>query len=150
MRHPVNRIYYGPPGTGKTYELSKLLKREYEQAMTSVSNEEWRNQFIAEKIAPCKWWEGAVLALYDLDEKANVSQILEHPFINAIAEAKGRKDNLRQTIWSTLQERHHRRVHDRQAEVAIQSTGVRQERGVHLALGRRMAGSLRRPRGPGR
>ncbi|HAZ60160.1 MAG TPA: restriction endonuclease, partial [Gammaproteobacteria bacterium] len=35
-RQPVNRIYYGPPGTGKTYELSKLLKREYEQAMTPL------------------------------------------------------------------------------------------------------------------
>lgn len=105
VAQPINRIYYGPPGTGKTYELSKLLKREYEQAMTAVSNEEWRNQFIAEKIAPCKWWEGAVLALYDLGEKANVSQMLEHPFIDAIAEAKGRKDNLRQTIWTTLQER---------------------------------------------
>lgn len=105
MSQPINRIYYGPPGTGKTYELSKLFKREYEQAMTSVSNEEWRNQFISEKIASSKWWEGAVLALYDLGGKATVSQLLEHPFINAIAEAKGRKDNLRQTIWITLQER---------------------------------------------
>jgi 5-methylcytosine-specific restriction enzyme B len=104
-RQPVNRIYYGPPGTGKTYELSKLLKREYEQAMTAVSDEEWRNQFIVDKIAPSKWWEGAVLALYDLGEKATVTQLLEHPFIDAIAEAKGRKDNLRQTIWTTLQER---------------------------------------------
>lgn len=104
-RQPINRIYYGPPGTGKTYELSKLLKREYEQAMTAVSDAEWRNQFIVDKIAPGKWWEGAVLALYDLGEKATVTQLLEHPFINAIAEAKGRKDNLRQTIWTTLQER---------------------------------------------
>lgn len=100
-----NRIYYGPPGTGKTYEVSKLLRREYEQAMTSVSAEEWRGQFIAERIAPLKWWEGAVLALFDLGRKANVSQLLEHPFIDAISIAKGRKDNLRQTIWTTLQER---------------------------------------------
>lgn len=105
MRQPINRIYYGPPGTGKTYELSRLLKREYEQAMTAVSNQEWRSQFIAAKIAASKWWEGAVLALYDLGEKATVSQLLEHPFIDAIAVAKGRKDNLRQTIWTTLQER---------------------------------------------
>lgn len=105
VRQPFNRIYYGPPGTGKTYELSKLLRRDYEQAMTTVSNEEWRSQFIAERIAPRKWWEGAVLALYDLGEKANVSELLEHPFIEAIAIAKGRKDNLRQTIWTTLQER---------------------------------------------
>ena len=48
---PTNRIYYGPPGTGKTYELSKLLKREYEQAITTVSAEEWRSQFIADRKA---------------------------------------------------------------------------------------------------
>ncbi|MFU2489231.1 McrB family protein [Thauera sp. WH-1] len=104
-RPPLNRIYYGPPGTGKTYELSRLLKREYEQPMAAVSQEEWCRQFIADKIAPSKWWEGAVLALYDLGAKASVSQLLEHPFIDAIADAKGRKDNLRQTIWTTLQER---------------------------------------------
>lgn len=104
-RQPVNRIYYGPPGTGKTYELAKLLKREYEQAMTAVSAEEWRSQFIADKITPSKWWEGAVLALYELGETATVSQLLDHPFIEAIAAAKGRKDNLRQTLWTTLQER---------------------------------------------
>ncbi len=50
-------------------------------------------------------WEGAVLALYDLGTKANVSELLQHSFIKAIAIAKGRKDNLRQTIWTTLQER---------------------------------------------
>jgi len=100
-----NRIYYGPPGTGKTYEVTKLLRRDYEQAMTSVSAEEWRQQFIAERIAPLKWWEGAFLALVDLGGKANVSQLLEHPFIDAIAIIKGRKDNVRQTIWRTLQER---------------------------------------------
>lgn len=100
-----NRIYYGPPGTGKTYEVSKLLRRDYEQATTSVSAAEWQNQFIADRIAPLKWWEAAVLALVDLGGKANVSQLLEHPFIDALATAKGRKDNLRQTIWTTLQER---------------------------------------------
>jgi 5-methylcytosine-specific restriction protein B len=100
-----NRIYYGPPGTGKTYEVSKLLRRDYEQTMSSVSAEDWKNQFIADRIVPLKWWEAAVLALVDLGGKANVSRLLEHPFINALATAKGRKDNLRQTIWTTLQER---------------------------------------------
>ena len=100
-----NRIYYGPPGTGKTYEVSKLLRRDYEQAMNSVSSEEWRNQFIAEKIASRKWWQGLVLALYDLGNTANVSDLLAHPFIKAIESAKGRKDNLRQTVWTTLNER---------------------------------------------
>lgn len=100
-----NRIYYGPPGTGKTYEVTKLLQSSYEQTTGSVSSEEWRGQFIAERIAPLKWWEGAVLALIDLGGKANVSQLLEHPFIDAISSLKGRKRNLRQTIWGTLQER---------------------------------------------
>lgn len=104
-RQPFNRIYYGPPGTGKTYQLSKLLKREYEQATTAMSGAEWRNDFIAERIAPLKWWEGTVLALYDLGGTAAVSQLLAHPFIEAIAEVKGRGANLRQTIWTTLQER---------------------------------------------
>ncbi len=33
---PSNRIYYGPPGTGKTYQLSQMLKRDYEQPAGSV------------------------------------------------------------------------------------------------------------------
>jgi 5-methylcytosine-specific restriction protein B len=105
VRQPVNRIYYGPPGTGKTYELSRLLKREYEQSMSSVSNEEWRDQLIATRIATLTWWEGAAAALFDLGGKAKVGQLLEHRFIQAIAAAKGRNQNMRQTLWGTLQ--HH-------------------------------------------
>jgi 5-methylcytosine-specific restriction protein B len=101
----LNRIYYGPPGTGKTYEVFKLLRRSYEQETATVSIEEWRSQFIATRIAQMKWWEGAVLALLDLGGKANVTQLLEHPFIDAISNAKGRKQHVRQTIWGTLQER---------------------------------------------
>lgn len=100
-----NRIYYGPPGTGKTYEVSKLLRRDYEQATTSVSAADWQSQFIADRIAPLKWWEGAVLALLDLGGKAGVSALLKHRFIDAISSAKGRKRNVRQTLWGTLQER---------------------------------------------
>lgn len=105
MSKVVNRIYYGPPGTGKTYELSRLLEQKYEQGTGSLSISDWRGQFIAEKVATLKWWEGAVMALYDLGQTANVTQILEHPFIKAIADAKRRKDNVRQTIWASLQER---------------------------------------------
>lgn len=104
-RQPINRIYYGPPGTSKTYELSKLLQREYEQDITTVSGDEWRSQFIADEIASRKWWEGAVMALHDLGGKATVSQLLEHPFTRAIAGTKGRTENVRQTLWATLQER---------------------------------------------
>jgi 5-methylcytosine-specific restriction protein B len=104
-RQPVNRIYYGPPGTGKTYELSKLLKREYEQAMTAVSAEEWRKQLINERIANLTWWEAAAAALHDLGGKAKVAQLQAHPFIQAVAFTKGRNKNIPQTLWGTLQ--HH-------------------------------------------
>lgn len=100
---PLNRIYYGPPGTGKTFTLTRLLKKEYEQAMQSVSPEEWRNQVIAEKIAILKWWEGAAAALYDLGGKAKVADIAEHRFIRAITAANGSNRNVRQTLWRTLQ-----------------------------------------------
>jgi 5-methylcytosine-specific restriction enzyme B len=103
VRQPINRIYYGPPGTGKTYELSKLLKREYEQAMTSLSSEEWREQFIAARIAHLTWWEGVAASLYALGGKAKVGQIHAHPFIQAIAAVKGRNQNVKQTLWGTLQ-----------------------------------------------
>lgn len=104
-RPPFNRIYYGPPGTGKTYQLSELLKRDYEDAMTSLSESQWRHQFIAEALPRMKWWEGVFMALNDLGGKANVSALLDHPFVRAISEAKGRKENVRQTVWATLQER---------------------------------------------
>lgn len=102
-RFPINRIYYGPPGTGKTYELSKLLKREYEQAMTSVSKEEWQNQFVGEKAVGLTWWEAAAAALYHLGGKASVDTLLNHPFMKAIAVAKSANKNVRNTIWGALQ-----------------------------------------------
>lgn len=99
----INRIYYGPPGTGKTYTLTRLLKRDYEQQMESVSTEEWRNQIIAEKIAVLKWWEGIAAALYDLGGKAKVAEIAGHRFIQAIAAANTSNRNVRQTLRGTLQ-----------------------------------------------
>ncbi|MDF0604357.1 AAA family ATPase [Neisseriaceae bacterium TC5R-5] len=102
---PINRIYYGPPGTGKTYTLTELLKRDYEQVMSRVSSEEWHEQFIADKIAGLKWWEGIAAALLNLGGQAKVAQLHEHPFIQAIASTKERNQNVKQTLWGTLQ--HH-------------------------------------------
>ncbi len=101
----MNRIYYGPPGTGKTYTLMRLLKQNYEQAMQSVSTEEWYNEVIAEKIAVLKWWECAAAALHDLGGKAKVAEIAKHRFIQAIVTAKNRTQGVKQTLWGTLQ--HH-------------------------------------------
>lgn len=101
-RQPINRIYYGPPGTGKTFTVSRLLRSDYEQSMTTVSTDEWRKQFIAEKIAPLKWWEAAAVALYDLGGKARVSDLMEHRFIGAVLAANGPNRALRQTLWQVL------------------------------------------------
>ena len=102
VQPPLNRIYYGPPGTGKTYEVSKLLKREYEQSMTSLSDEEWRSQFITENISILKWWEVAAAALYDLGGSSKVSALAEHPFVQALVAVNGRSRNVHQTLWQIL------------------------------------------------
>lgn len=100
-----NRIYYGPPGTGKTYTLMQLLKRDYESQGADISMQDRQAQFIVEHIAKLKWWEGAAAALHDLGGRARVPELAEHPFIQAIANAKGRKGGIKQTLWGTLQ--HH-------------------------------------------
>jgi len=100
-----NRIYYGPPGTGKTYTLMQLLKRDYEPQAASIAIEEWRSQIIAEKVAVLKWWEGIAAALYDLGGSAKVPELVEHRFIQTIAQAKGRASGISATLWGTLQ--HH-------------------------------------------
>jgi 5-methylcytosine-specific restriction protein B len=102
VRAPINRIYYGPPGTGKTYQVSKLLKREYEQAIAAVSMDDWRRQFIAERLGGLKWWEAAVAALYDRGTRGKVGDLAEHPFIKAVVAANGPNRNIRQTLWQTL------------------------------------------------
>lgn len=97
-----NRIYYGPPGTGKTYMLMQLLKHDYETSALDIPAEQWRNQIIAEKIAPLTWWEVITAALYDLNGQATVSELLEHPFVQAVA-ARSSSQNLRATAWANLQ-----------------------------------------------
>lgn len=98
-----NRIYYGPPGTGKTYALMQLLDSHYKSKTVSVADPEWRSQFIADKIAGLKWWEGIAAALYDLGKRAKVPDIAQHPFVQAIASSKNRNSGIKQTLWGTLQ-----------------------------------------------
>ncbi len=100
---PLNRIYYGPPGTGKTWKVSRLLKEHFTQSKASAA--ELREQLIAERIAPLTRWEGLVAALYHLGGSASVTVLAEHPFITAIAAAKGQSQsrNARQYLWGALQ-----------------------------------------------
>ncbi|ASJ72811.1 McrB family protein [Granulosicoccus antarcticus] len=99
----LNRIYYGPPGTGKTYQVSRLIEREYVQKMSLVSEDEWQSQFISENIASLTWWESAAAALYDLGGSARVDALLSHAFMQAVAAAKSANKNVRNTIWGALQ-----------------------------------------------
>jgi 5-methylcytosine-specific restriction protein B len=101
----MNRIYYGPPGTGKTFEVLRLLKRDYEQAPAEGSAEARRKEFITQTAATKKWWQGVVMALYDLGGSAKVTTLMNHPFLQAIAVARGRTKNIPQTLWTTLLER---------------------------------------------
>jgi 5-methylcytosine-specific restriction protein B len=99
----INRIYYGPPGTGKTYMLSKLLK-DYKQDMSSASDEERREQLIADQIVNWKWWEAAAAALHELGGEANVDKLMEHPFLQAKAAHSRQDQDVRGTLLGTLQD----------------------------------------------
>lgn len=99
----LNRIYYGPPGTGKTFALNRLLREKYEDSAATIPLGEWRKQFISRRIAGLTWWEGAAAALVDLGRPAGVTELLNHQFVQAIALAKGRNQNIRQTLWGALQ-----------------------------------------------
>jgi 5-methylcytosine-specific restriction protein B len=80
----------------------QLLKRDYEQPASMISPQEWRNQFIAEKIAVLTWWEAAAVSLYDVGGRATVGQLLDHPFIQAVA-ARSTAKNRRASVWANLQ-----------------------------------------------
>lgn len=100
-----NRIYYGPPGTGKTFQLLKLIKEQFEKHPGVMTEQDRREQLIAERVAGLKWWEGVVAALHELGDSAKVAQLRDHPFIQAIAKRRSSGVHLTQTLWSTLQ--HH-------------------------------------------
>ena len=50
------------------------------------------------------WWEGIAAALFDLGGKAKVPELRQHPFVQAIVTAKGRSQNVNQTLWNMLQQ----------------------------------------------
>jgi 5-methylcytosine-specific restriction enzyme B len=102
---PKNIIYYGPPGTGKTYAIQQLLKNEYVSQVSDVSVDEWRTNFIAERIATLTWWEVIAGSLYELKKPAKVMALTEHRFLKAKSAARNRTGSVKQTLWGTLQ--HH-------------------------------------------
>lgn len=97
-----NWIYYGPPGTGKTFGLSQLFKRYTDEATASTAGER-RKLIIEKEITQRTWWEAVVAALHDLEGHAKVPDLEKHRYIKAFAAAKGRTQNIKQTLWSSLQ-----------------------------------------------
>lgn len=113
---PVNRILFGPPGTGKTYALQKMLDEEYTEAAATVDPETWRAEQIASQFGALTWWEALGAALYDLGRPATVPELASHPFLVAVAAAKGRIKGVRETIWGTLQ--HHTGMESQTVNIA--------------------------------
>ncbi len=98
---PINRIYYGPPGTGKTYEVRRLLERDYQDAAGALPANEWRQRMITDSFSGMKWWEAIAAALYELGRPARVAELRAHPFIGAV-EAASRNTHVPATLHRML------------------------------------------------
>ena len=98
--HPLtlNTILYGPPGTGKTYEMQKLADK-YFTSENIVLAEEERNDSI---VASLSWWEVAALILKDTGRPMKVSEIKDHPLMEAKLRSSDCTEPER-TIWATIQ-----------------------------------------------
>lgn len=97
---PKNVIFYGPPGTGKTYTILGLIRDRY--TSTNGDPDEWKKQYIREKMVPLKWWEVIFCALFEKGAACTVPEIQSHPFVTAYVNAKGRSENVGNTIHTAL------------------------------------------------
>lgn len=100
---PKNIIFTGVAGTGKTYQLQQLAK-DYTEFLPLGNNDD----LLKRLVGPLSWRE--VICLIFLDEKKNnkvllkVSDLAQSKIFLAKASLKQRTDNLKQTIWGTLQQ----------------------------------------------
>lgn len=94
---PKNLIFYGPPGTGKTWKLNQL-KKQYSDEKT-LNRKTW----LIQELSEASWFDVIFATLYNLGEKGKVKEISEHEYVRIKAESLGRRKNIKQTIWSTLQ-----------------------------------------------
>lgn len=94
-----NIILYGPPGTGKTY----TLKATYFPKYTSQSGFSGEAVWLDQIIESLSWNEVIAAAMHDLGkESVRVTEILEHPFLEAKSRLNNRDKGVRQTIWWNL------------------------------------------------
>ncbi|CAI1087883.1 McrB family protein [Serratia grimesii] len=95
---PVNMIYFGPPGTGKTFILQQKMK-EYTTQAAPADYDAWLDS----RLESLNWMQVTALVLLDLNKRAKVRQLIEHPWFQRKALLNGRSSNLSQTAWATLQ-----------------------------------------------
>lgn len=95
---PRNLILYGPPGTGKTYRLQQLFS-EYTDQPADVERSSWEQELLS----GYGWRPVIVAALAAIGEPVKVQQVVEHPLTEAKAKQRGRKGNVRPTLWGYLQ-----------------------------------------------
>ena len=93
-----NLILYGPPGTGKTHRLLELAE---EEAYSSNNDTLSRKTWLLEELSEATWFETVFGALYDLNGRAKVSEILKHEYVQVKAES-GTDKHTRQIIWGIL------------------------------------------------
>ena len=73
---PRNIIFYGPPGTGKTHKINNL-REKYREMATSVPREQW----LLEQLDGHTWFEVILMALHDLETRAELKDIYSHKFV---------------------------------------------------------------------
>lgn len=95
---PTNVIYFGPPGTGKTFTLQQKMK-EYTSHAVPADRDAWLDT----RLESLNWMQVITLVLLDLDKRAKVRQIIEHPWYQRKALLNGRNANLSNTAWAALQ-----------------------------------------------
>jgi Cdc6-like AAA superfamily ATPase len=94
-----NIILYGPPGTGKTYKLRNHYMELFTDRTAALTTEERA----AELVRNLSWWEVVAVALLDAkDQRSTVTQILEHPLVDARWRQSANRTP-RAMVWAALQ-----------------------------------------------
>lgn len=94
-----NIILYGPPGTGKTYKLNQL-REEYVSKVGAVSEKD-RWESLAKSLV---WWEAIALVLEAAGGEAPLSDLKNHPLLQAkdrvFLSQRGLSGRIKDIVWA--------------------------------------------------
>ena len=94
---PRNRILYGPPGTGKTYQLQQSIARLRDDPAPLTGEDRLD---LCESLS---FWQVFALALLELGGKAELDQLIAHPYVQRRYAAQPLKTPLRNIAWAEMQ-----------------------------------------------